>query len=182
MNVSGPRRVATALAATGLAVIAIASCSSGKSGSKTTPPPTSPGTTRSGTSSGAPSTADAATVAAVTNAYAKLFAPNTPEAVSISLLQDGAAFKSALKQQGTSQLAQNSAAKVSKVTLQSPNTAKVVFTILVNGKAMLTDQPGYAVRQNGTWKVAGRTFCALLTLQGSPPPACSTPAATSLPD
>jgi len=96
----------------------------------------------------------------------KFFDPKTPVATSISLLQDGSAFRAALEAQAKGSLAQGAAAEVSKVSLRSPNTAKVVFSILVNGKALLTDQPGYAVHDGGTWKVAAQTFCGLLTLQG----------------
>lgn len=184
MIISGPRRVFTTVAAAALAMIAIGACSSSRSGSGSTPPPTSTGSSGStSTGSGAPPPAiDAATTAAVKNAYVKFFDPKTPVATSVSLLQDGPAFQAALEAQAQGSLAQGAAAEVSKVSLQSPDTAKVVFSILVNGKALLTDQPGYAVRDGGTWKVAAQTFCGLLTLQGSPPAACNTPAATTLPD
>ncbi|MGH8960205.1 MAG: hypothetical protein ACRDWT_03215 [Jatrophihabitantaceae bacterium] len=180
MITSHTRACGTAVVAAGVAVVVLVGCGSSGSVPGSMPPATH-GTTTHGRI-GAPPTTDAATVAAVKSAYAKFFDPKTPEATSLSLLQDGAAFKSAVQSQSKGSLAQNSAATVSKVTLQSPNTAKVVFTILVNGKAMLPDQPGYAVREGGTWKVAGQTFCGLLTLQGSPPPACKSPTATSLPD
>jgi hypothetical protein len=182
MILSGPRRATIAIAAAGLIVAASAGCSSSKSGSaSSTPPPTPTGSTQSSTGGGAPPTIDAATTAAVKNAYVKFFDPKTPVATSVSLLQDGSAFQAALEAQAKGSLAQGASAEVSKVSLQSPNTAKVVFSILVNGKALLTDQPGYAVHDGGTWKVAAQTFCGLLTLQGAPPAACNTPAATTLP-
>jgi hypothetical protein len=182
MILRGQRRVTTTVAAAGLAVLTIASCSSSKSSPKTTPPPTSQVTTPSGTAGGPPPTIDAATVAAVKNAYVTFFDPKTPQATSMGLLQDGTAFKAALEEQAKGTFAQNASATVAKVTLQSPNTAKVVFSILVSGKVTLAGQPGYAVHEDGTWKVAGQTFCGLLTLEGSVPAACNTPAATDLPN
>lgn len=125
--------------------------------------------------------APAATAAAIKTAYAKFFASSTPEQVSLGLLQNGPQFKAALDKQAASSLAQHAGAQVSKVTLVSPNVAAVVYAITVNGTPVLKDQPGYAVRQGGIWKVAAKTFCALLTLQGAAPAACTSPAATALP-
>ncbi|HEU5266548.1 MAG TPA: hypothetical protein VFU35_07595 [Jatrophihabitans sp.] len=120
-------------------------------------------------------------MAAIKAAYAKFFASSTPTQVSLGLLQNGPAFKAALDKQAASSLAQHAGARVSKVTLVSPNLADVVYTVTMNGSPVLPDQPGYAVRQGGTWKVAAKTFCALLTLQGGAPAACSSPSATALP-
>jgi len=41
---------------------------------------------------------------------------------------------------------------------------------------------GKAVREGNTWKVSAQTFCALLTLQGNPPSACSDANVTALPN
>ena len=46
---------------------------------------------------------------------------------------------------------------------------------------LLPDADGYAVRINGSWKVAATTFCSLLTLQGDSAPACKDPSVTALP-
>lgn len=180
MIVLGLRRVA-ATAAAGVLAVGLCSCSSSSSGSQAPPSGQATSTSTSVSSTASPTAADAATVAAVKDAYTKVFAPDTPTATSVSLLQDGPAFRATLEQQGSSTFAKSASVQVSTVTLQSPNTAKVTFSILVAGKTMLGNQPGYAVRENGVWKVAGQTFCGLLTLQGSAPPACTAPAATSLP-
>lgn len=127
------------------------------------------------------STPDATADAAIRTAYEKFFAPDTPEDVSLGLLQDGQAFKATIEQQAKGSMASQSSVKVSSVTMQSADVAKVVFTIYLNGSAALPNQPGYAVKIDGTWKVAGQTFCALLTLENSAPPACKTPQATALP-
>ena len=146
-----------------------------------------PGNTAGGstTTTTAPTTpapsADAGTVAAIKNAYAKFFAPDTPEQVSLGLLQNGAAFKATIEKQGQGNYAQKSSAKVSTVSLASPDVAKVVYTIYVGNQPMLADQPGYAVRENGTWQVAEHTFCQLLTLENSAPAECQTPAGMNPP-
>lgn len=144
----------------------------------------SSGTTPSASAgaSAAPGTpADAATTAAVKAAYTKLFAPDTPLAESVKSLQNGTAFKKALVEQGKSPLAKSSSASVRDVRLVSAATARVTFSILLAGKPVLADQTGYAVREDGVWKVADVTFCGLLTMQGGAPAACSTPAATTTP-
>jgi hypothetical protein len=178
MIIPGPIGTVVAGAAAALAALALAACgssSSGGSGSGATPP-----STGSAASSGSGGT-DAAAAAAIKDAYAKFFAPDTPEQVSLGLLQNGPQFKAAVEQQGGSSYAQKSSAKVSEVSVVSPTTAKVTFTIYVNGQAMLRDQPGYAVKQDGTWKIAEYTFCGLLTLEGSPPDACKSATAKTPP-
>lgn len=179
-------RLASTAAAT-LVALALAACGSSTGSthhpatSSSSPPPSTASSGGGSGSSGSGTVPDAATVAAIKNAYAKFFAPNTPENVSLGLLQDGPAFKATIEAQAKGSMAQKSSAKVSKVTLQSANVASVLFTISVNGQPALPNQPGLAIRENGTWKVAGKTFCTLLTLQGTAPSACQTAAATSVP-
>lgn len=183
MIISGRRSGRLAAAAAALAVVAAAGCSSSKSGTGPSNGATAAGST---TTTTAPTTttttsADAATVAAIKNAYAKFFAPDTPEQVSLGLLQNGAAFKATIEKQGQGDYAQKSSAKVTSVSLASADVAKVVYTIYVGDQPMLPDQPGYAVRENGTWQVAEHTFCQLLTLENSAPAECQTPAGMNPP-
>jgi len=169
------------------AALTLAACSSsgGNSGSTNTAgaatgsTPTAGSTAASGGTATGP--ADAATTAAVKNAYAKFFSPDTPENVSLGLLQNGPKFKAAIDQQASGSMAASASVQVSSVSLISPKTAKVSFTIFLNKQPMLKDQPGYAVNTNGTWQVAEYTFCGLLTLEGSAPAACKEPAATTAP-
>jgi hypothetical protein len=53
--------------------------------------------------------------------------------------------------------------------------AVVKYTILFGGQPALSNQTGVAVHENGVWKVADSSFCALLTLEdnGKAPPVCS---------
>lgn len=172
---SGTRGRVAAVVLALAAVISLAACSSTKPAATATSSPHASGVTASGTP-------DAQTAAAIKNAYSKFFLQSTPEEVSLGLLQDGQAFKSAVESNGTSSYAQTSTAVVSKIVIVSPNLAKVTYSILISGNPILKDQPGYAVRENGVWKVAGATFCGLLTLEGNPPPACHSAIATALPN
>jgi hypothetical protein len=180
------QRVGAAAVAT-CAVVSLAACgSSGGSGSSdttgaTTGASTSAGTGATPTSAATGGPADAQTTAAVKNAYAKFFSPKTPENVSLGLLQDGPKFKAAIDQQASGSMAASASVQVSSVSLISPKTAKVSFTIYLNKQPMLKNQPGYAVNTNGTWQVSEYTFCGLLTLEGSAPAACKEPAATTVP-
>jgi hypothetical protein len=51
--------------------------------------------------------------------------------------------------------------------------AEVEFDLLVAGNPAVPDQTGYAVQQDGEWKVAKATFCALSSAGSNPPKACS---------
>jgi hypothetical protein len=169
-----------------LTVAATCSCESSGTGAPassteqpSTPVSSSNGSARSPADTGSP--ADAATTAAIKSAYRKLFAPSTPINESINALQNGAAFKQALIEQSKSPMAKKSSAAASKVTLLSADLARVTYSILLAGTPVLKDQTGYAVREDGTWKVADKTFCGLLALNGSAPAACKRPGATTLP-
>ena len=172
---SGIRGRVIALVLAGAGAVSLAGCSSTKPSAGASSSPQASGVS----SGGAP---DAQTAAAIKTAYTKFFLESTPENVSLGLLQDGQAFKAAVEQNGSSSLAQTSTAVVSKIVMVSPDTARVTYSILLSGNPILKDQPGYAVRENGVWKVAGTTFCALLTLEGTPPAACHSASATALPN
>jgi Tfp pilus tip-associated adhesin PilY1 len=153
-------------------VLTACSGSKAKSSSSTTPTTTAASQGSSG---------NAADVAAIKDAYRLLFAISTPLDKSVSLLQDGEAFRATLTEESKTTYAKQASATVSKVDVTSPNRATVTFSILLNGSPILPNQKGYAVREGGVWKVAGVTFCGLLAAQGNPPAACTRPAATSLP-
>jgi hypothetical protein len=81
----------------------------------------------------------------------------------VGLLQDGPAFASALQALAAQAQTTKLTVTVSSVLLQSPNTAVAIFTLFTNGTAVAKDTPGYAVREGGVWKVAGLTFCGLVS-------------------
>lgn len=174
------------VALTGVALAVLAGCSSSTKATPSTAASTASsraaGTTGAATAtSGASSIGDSADVAAVRNAYAVFFDPKTTLQTSMNLLQDGAAFQQTLIQQGNSADAKSASVSVTRVVITSSTRATVTFTVLLNGSPVLPNQTGYSVREGGTWKVAGATFCGLLAAQGTPPAVCAQPAATALP-
>lgn len=116
----------------------------------------------------------AAEKAAIKSAYVRFFSSKTPTATRITLLQNGQQFEAAITALAKNPLASNTSAKVSSVTLQGGDKAKVVYTVNIAGAAVpgLNNRAGTAVRVNGTWKVGAADFCALVSLGGSPPKAC----------
>jgi hypothetical protein len=164
----------------GLALV-VAGCSSSAGDSGGSPAPSSDASTVSGTPAGGPTPADPATRKAVTVAYKAFFSSTTSAAESETVLQHGASFRPTLQKEATGSHAQKSSATVSTVTV-SGDLARVTFTILQGGVPLLPNTHGFAVRESGKWKVAAQTFCDLLALEGTAPPACKDPAITALPN
>jgi hypothetical protein len=140
-------------------------------------PPSAPATAPSGGIASAGSTSSAAS-AQIRADWQEFFSTKTPVATRISLLQNGSAFASILRSQASSPLAASAASSVSAVTVESPEQAKVTYSILLHGTPALKNEPGLAVHQNGTWKVGDQSFCALLILEssGKAPAACASAA------
>lgn len=178
----GRRTGAFVLSAVALAMLLATACSSSK---KSTAPTTSPPATTSAavtdtSSSAAPASADV--TAAVTKAYNTFFDPANPPSVTETVLQDGTAFHDAIVGLSATAKQQKTGITVKGVSLHTPHVAVVTFDILSNGSPVAQNQTGYAILENGAWKVAGGTFCGLISLQGTPPPVCSVAAAVQLPN
>ena len=126
------------------------------------------------TTGGSTTTSPAAEKAAIKSAYEKFFSSKTPTSERVKLLQNGQQFESEINALASNPLASNTSATVSSVTLQGANDAKVVYTVEIAGAAIpgLKNRKGTAVRENGTWQVGDASFCALVSLGGSPPKAC----------
>jgi hypothetical protein len=110
--------------------------------------------------------------AQIAKTWAQFFDGSTPAAKKVQLLQNGARFQAVIEAQANSPLAKQTKVKVARVTLLGPARAKVLYTILLAGQPALPNQVGIAVRAHGTWQVSDQSFCALLQLEGAPPPAC----------
>lgn len=93
------------------------------------------------------------------------FNPKTSVARRISLLQDGEQFATVIRSRESSSLAAHASAEVTSVTLVSATRAKVVYTLLEDGKPARANLLGVAVYQDGTWKVGVATFCSLLAME-----------------
>ncbi|MDT4918175.1 MAG: hypothetical protein QOH89_2875 [Pseudonocardiales bacterium] len=161
----------TALSTGLVLATALAGCSS-SGGDGSAPAPSG--------SSGDGGGADAATTAAVTKAYKTFYDTTTPLGKSVKVLQHGETFRSTLRTESNSPSAVDITAKVSAVKLVDKDLARVTFTIYSGKTTLLPGTHGYAVRVHGDWKVAAQTFCSLLNLEGTAPPACKDKSITSL--
>jgi hypothetical protein len=90
-------------------------------------------------------------------------------------LQNGSKFTTAINDLTSLPLASGIGAKVTAVTLKSATSATVTYNLTANGTALLSNQTGTAVYQDGTWKVGDASLCALFKLVpgGTVPAACS---------
>jgi hypothetical protein len=172
------RRIAAP--ALGLALAAtVAACSSSGSSSAASPSSASSASSAAPSSAapsspGTGSTADAA--AQITANWEKFFNASTPLAERVKLLQNGAALESAIKAFSSLPLASGIGAKVTHVTVNSATKATVTYDLTSSGgSALLSNQKGTSVYQDGTWKVGTASLCGLLRLipGGTVPAACN---------
>ena len=172
------RRIAAP--ALGLALAAtMAACSSSSSSSAASPSSASPASSAAPSSAapsspGTGSTADAA--AQIKANWEKFFNSSTPLAERVKLLQNGAALESAIKAFSSLPLASGIGAKVTNVTVDSATKATVTYDLTSSGgSALLSNQKGTSVYQDGTWKVGTASLCGLLRLipGGTVPAACN---------
>ena len=70
-----------------------------------------------------------------------------------------------IKAQASSAIAKATQAKVTAVTVTSPTTADVTYSIVEGGQVALPNQKGQAVLEGGVWKVSAPSFQALLKLE-----------------
>jgi hypothetical protein len=176
-NILARRIAAPAL---GLALAAtVAACSSSGSSSAASPSSASSASSAAPSSAapsspGTGSTADAA--AQITANWEKFFNASTPLAERVKLLQNGAALESAIKAFSSLPLASGIGAKVTHVTVNSATKATVTYDLTSSGgSALLSNQKGTSVYEDGTWKVGTASLCGLLTLipGGTVPTACN---------
>ena len=113
----------------------------------------------------------AAAQAQIKGAYAKFFSGRTSIPDRVAVLQGGSRFEGLVTSFANNPLAKEVNVKVSSVTLQGQDKAKVVYVVKLGGAA-LPKQTGTAVLQNGTWKVGYASLCKLVALQGSTPSVC----------
>jgi hypothetical protein len=142
-------RAAVAASAVLLVVVA-AACGKAVNANATTPP--SP-------------TASANASAAVAADWGEFFSGTTPAARKIALLQHGQQFASTINAQANSPLAQGTTANVISVSITSPTTADVTYSISLGGQTALPNQQGQAVKEGGIWKVSAKSFQDLLKLE-----------------
>jgi hypothetical protein len=144
-------------------------------------PATSSTSPSSGTQTVVATSADERAIVAV---YTSFIEPGVPISTKVGMVQDGTAFQPAMESLSQSDFAKIVTVTVSKVTLNSPDKATVIFSLQLTGQGtVVPNATGYAIRDHGTWKIAGATLCQLLQANDPKLPApCSDPAATALPN
>ncbi len=147
--------------------LVVTACSSSTSPSTKASTPAHTSTpTSTPTSSGEPTTGSGA-VAAIEANWATFFDAKSPNPRRIALLQDGTEFTAVINAQSKSLLAKEATSKATAVSLTGTSQAAVTYDILINGSAVLKDQHGVAVYQDGVWKVGLVSFCGLLKLENN---------------
>jgi hypothetical protein len=153
--------------ALGLALAAtVAACSSSSSTSSAAAAPSSAASASSSAAPSSPGTGSTADAAAQIKAnWEKFFDANTTVADKVKLLQNGAALESAIKTFANFPLASGIGAKVTNVTVNSATKAAVTYNLTSSdGSALLSNQKGVAVYEDGTWKVGDQSLCGLFRL------------------
>jgi hypothetical protein len=125
------------------------------------------------TSAPAPTTTVDAKAAIAAN-WEKFFSPSQTIQEREALLENGATYEQALIQRSNDPRQATASAKVKLVELTPPDRATVTYDVYLGDTLALPDAQGFAVLQDGVWKVSGESFCALMTLASTDPvPGCS---------
>ncbi len=136
----------------------------------TAPTSTAPASTGAGNAPADPAAARAEIVAN----WAKFFSPASSLDEREALLENGAQYRQALEVRSKDPLQKQASAKVTNVEFTAPDEALVTYDVSLNGKVALPAAQGMAVLQDGVWKVAGNTFCSLISLGATAAvPGCS---------
>jgi len=109
---------------------------------------------------------DATTTDAITTAYSNLFGGEvTDPETKLASLQDAAMLRSSFiaSFEKTRSIATRIRVRLDSVTVIDSEHADVIYTLLLDGAAVLDHLPGAAVRQDGRWLVTRRTYCEVST-------------------
>ncbi len=146
-------------------VVAVLSCTTDdghRSAATTATRPTTPPT--SVAPGGGPP--DDETAAAITEAFNTLFAGTVsdPE-VKITALEDAELLRESFFEmyERTKEIASRIVIRIDAITMVDADHANVTYTLLLDGAAVLDHLPGAAVRVDGRWLVARRTYCDVAT-------------------
>lgn len=163
-----------------LTVLLVAGCGGSSSAGQAGP---SPSSVASAPASAAASTGSGSGGAAqqIRQAWVTFFKGSTPAAEKIPLLEHGSEVAPVIDAQAGNPLSTGTVAKVSGVTVKSPDRAVVAYGIFIDGKPALTHQRGAAVKVGGHWLVSLGSFCGLLALEQTHPAACASSGSSSPP-
>jgi hypothetical protein len=111
---------------------------------------------------------------AITANWEEFFSPSETIQQREALLENGPSYEQALIQRAQDPRQATAKAKVKSVELTPPDRATVTYDVYLGDTVALPDAQGFAVLQDGVWKVSGESFCALMTLASTDPvPGCS---------
>ncbi|MEP6661587.1 MAG: hypothetical protein ABJD24_16860 [Acidimicrobiales bacterium] len=168
-----------------VALSLIAACGDGSTGaSSTTAAPvttaptaqvtTAPTTTAPLTTAPASTTTTIDAKTAIAANWEEFFSPSETVQQREALLENGASYEQALVQRSQDPRQATAKAKVKSVELTPPDRSTVTYDVYLGDTVALPDAQGFAVLQDGVWKVSGESFCALMTLASTDPvPGCS---------
>lgn len=125
-----------------------------------------------------PTTAPATTttvdpVAMITANWEQFFSPTESVQQREALLENGSNYEQALIERSKDTRQATASAKVKSVELTPPDRATVTYDVYLGDTLALPVAQGFAVLQDGVWKVSGESFCALMILASPDTPGCS---------
>ncbi|MFF3851118.1 hypothetical protein [Streptomyces sp. NPDC002328] len=94
-------------------------------------------------------------------AWRVLFDPESSVDERSEVVEDGPQNALMIENLFADRLGSRLRAEVTTVAYTTSQDATVAYTLTRDGRRLATDGPGAAVQQDGTWKVALRTVCAL---------------------
>jgi ABC-type transport system substrate-binding protein len=166
-------RTAAALAGTALLCVTATACSSGGSAASSA----STSSTSASPSASPSATTSSQAISEITSNWETFFNPSSSVATRVGLLQNGSDFSSAISSLISNPLASKIDAKVDGVTLNPDGTTAAVkweVDSTSGGTALLPNQTGEAVLQDGQWKLGYASLCSLLGLiEKNLPAACN---------
>jgi len=101
------------------------------------------------------------------------FASNTSLSERESLLQNGSQFVKIMQTDLAQLNSQKPSVSIANITFPNKTTAKIIYSVALNGQTVLKNQTGESLNINHQWVVSDSTLCQLLSLGGKAPSACN---------
>jgi hypothetical protein len=170
-------RITHASLTVGVVLIALVGCGGGGGGTSSathSAPATGSAPAASGPATGSGPADRAAAERQVRENWQKFFSPDTSVSDKAGLLQNGDQLKLLLQALSSDSRVAQVKAEVKTVGFTSPTEADVTYALSLDSSAVLPNASGTSVLQDGTWKVAVKSLCALSSIDASGPraPGC----------
>lgn len=109
----------------------------------------------------------------IKNNIQTFFAASTPMTTRENLLQNGKQFAQPMQAEFSQLANQKPSVIINNVSFPNKTTAKVNYTVDLNGQPVLKNQTGEALFIDNNWLVSDSTLCQLLSMGGSTPTICN---------